>query len=470
MSEQMLGQSSEAAAGAAPGRTTVRELLAALRHVLAAETDRTRTQRAAILAFVIRIASAGIAYLSQVVLARWMGSFEYGAYVFVWVWVLVLGGLSNFGLNVAMMRFVPEYREKGRHDLLHGLLLGGRIVAVVGGTVVAGLGLAWLHFFGHLIAHHYVLPAYLALVCIPLFVLSDVQDGIGRAHQWILTGLLPPYVLRPLLLLAAMIGAHEIDLPMTATTAAGAAIIATWGAGMVQTLALSRRLRSEAKAPPRRAYDFRTWLAVSLPILMITGADLVIQNIDVVVISMHMTPRDVGIYFAGLKTMSLIAFVHYAVASAWSKEFSALHARGDGPELARSVREAVKWTFWPSLVGAAVILALGKPLLWLFGPEFTAAYGPMFVLAIGLLLKSAVGPAEFLLNMAGEQVRCGAVLLGTAALDIVLNLLLVPRYGLWGGAAATAISLALASLLFAALVRRRLGIDMPVWSRWPARP
>ena len=72
------------------------------------DRERSRTQRDAVAAFVVRIASAGILYLSQVVLARWMGGFEYGIYVFVWTWVLVLSGLSHLGLPTLMIRLVSE--------------------------------------------------------------------------------------------------------------------------------------------------------------------------------------------------------------------------------------------------------------------------------------------------------------------------------------------------------------------------
>ena len=117
-----------------------------IRRILVGDTDRTRTQRAALSAFAIRIMSAAIAYLSQVVLARWMGSFEYGAFVFVWVWVLILGGVSSLGLNIAMMRFVPDYRAKGDFDALRGLLMGGRLFVLTTSTCIAGLGLAGLAF------------------------------------------------------------------------------------------------------------------------------------------------------------------------------------------------------------------------------------------------------------------------------------------------------------------------------------
>ena len=62
---------------------------------------------AALTAFAVRVLSAAIAYLTQVVLARWMGSSEYGIFVWVWVWVLILGGLSGLGLQISLIRFVP---------------------------------------------------------------------------------------------------------------------------------------------------------------------------------------------------------------------------------------------------------------------------------------------------------------------------------------------------------------------------
>ena len=37
-----------------------------------------------------------------------------------------------------------------------------------------------------------VLPVFLALACVPMFTLSDVQDGIGRGQAWMWAALLPP--------------------------------------------------------------------------------------------------------------------------------------------------------------------------------------------------------------------------------------------------------------------------------------
>ena len=75
------------------------------------DAEHLLVQRLAGTVFLIRVASAALAFASQVLLARWMGSFEFGIYVYVWTWVLLLGQAIDLGLGTAAQRFVPEYRE-----------------------------------------------------------------------------------------------------------------------------------------------------------------------------------------------------------------------------------------------------------------------------------------------------------------------------------------------------------------------
>lgn len=461
-----MGQAKAASPAANPQVELARPLfagaVATLIAIFKGESETTRAQRDALTAFGVRVASAGLLYLTQIVLARWMGIFEYGIYVFVWTWVLVLGGLSHLGLNLVVIRLIPEYRERGHATALRGLIHGARITAFGLGSVIALAGAAGVYLLAPHLDSHYVLPLYLSLVCIPMFALTDVQDGVGRGHAWMGIALIPPYVLRPLLLLLAMVTAHFAGMPTTAVTAAGAAIFATWAAALVQLMLVNRQLSTTTEAGAR-SYDFAFWLKTSSPLLMIISADLVLQNADVLVISQFLSPTEVGIYFAAAKTMALIMFVHYAVGSAVANRFAALNARGDREALKAFVRDAVNWTFWPSLASALAILALGLPLLSLFGPQFQTGYPVMMILVLGFLARAAMGPAEFLLNMLGEQQLCAAVLAVTAALDIALNFALVPRYGLIGAAVATSISLVTAAVLNYVVARRRLEIEIAIW-------
>ena len=85
------------------------------------------------------------------------------------------------------------------------------------------------------------------------------------------------------------------------------------------------------------------------------------------------------------------------------------------------------------------------------------------VLMAGLLLNSFVGSVGYLMTMTGNQ-RQAAVIVGSGAvLNIVLNAMLIPRYGMTGAATATALSMVYWNLLMYLFVRVKLKINPSIW-------
>ena len=128
--------------------------------------------------------------------------------MFVWTWVLVLSGLSHLGLPTLVIRLVPEYLSAAEHGTLRGFLFGGRVVALLVGTATACAGLVTIWLLGERLDSHYVLPVCLALACVPLCALAMSRTASAAAaggSRWVS---LPPYILRPLLLLGCMAAAH----------------------------------------------------------------------------------------------------------------------------------------------------------------------------------------------------------------------------------------------------------------------
>ena len=130
------------------------------------EAEHLLVQRLAGTVFLIRVASALLAFGSQILFARWMGSFEFGIYVYVWTWVLLLGQAIDLGLGTAAQRFIPEYRQRGLLALLRGFVCGAM-------TTAGGLG----HALPYLIPEFWTATAIAAgVVVIELAAIAWVRN------------------------------------------------------------------------------------------------------------------------------------------------------------------------------------------------------------------------------------------------------------------------------------------------------
>jgi O-antigen/teichoic acid export membrane protein len=437
----------------------IARLRARSRGLLGGSSEASVTRRLAGIIFIIRVASAALAYLSQILLARWMGGSEYGVYVYVWTWVLLLGSMMDFGMSASAQKIIPEYRTHGEHALLRGFLFGSRWMTLAVSTVVAALLAGLVKLLSPWINAGEIVPLYVGCLTLPAFVVANTQDGIARSHDWMRLGLMPQFVVRQVLIIGLTAGALALGLRLGATVAMFASAGAVWLAMVGQMIVLNRRLAGHIE-PGSRAYDFRGWLAISLPILLVESFYLLLSYTDVLVLQQFRSSEEVGVYFAVVKTLALVSFIHYAMSATTAHRFAEYHALGDKPRLSAYVAHAIKWTFWPSLAATLLLLALGKPLLWLFGSQFVGGYDIMFIAAIGLVVRSAIGPVERLLNMLGHQHICALAYALAFVMNVVLCVILVPRFGGHGAAAATSISLAFETVLLFWIVRQRLGLHV----------
>jgi O-antigen/teichoic acid export membrane protein len=388
-----------------------------------------------------------------------MGGSDYGIYVYVWTWVLLLGSMMDFGISASAQKIIPEYRTRGEHALLRGFLSGSRWMVLAVSLVVSGMLAGVVKLLSPWIGADTILPLYIGCMTLPAFVVANTQDGIARSHDWMRLGLMPQFIVRQSLIIGVTAGMFALGFNLGATAAMLASAAAVWIAMIGQMVVLNRRLGHHIEPGPK-TYDISGWLTVSLPVLMVEGFYLLLSYTDVLVLQQFRSSEEVGIYFAVVKTLALVSFIHYAMSATTAHRFAEYHAIGDTARLSAYVAHAIKWTFWPSLAATIVLLALGKPLLWLFGPQFVIGYDIMFVAAIGLVVRSAIGPVERLLNMLGHQYICALAYALAFVMNVVLCIALVPRFGGHGAAAATSISLTFETVLLFWIVRRRLGLHV----------
>lgn len=418
-------------------------------------------RRAALVTLAIRVAGAALAYLAQVLMARWMGAHDYGIFSVVWTLVMILALFACLGFSSSPGRFIPLYRAEGALALLRGYLLTSRVMVFLAASAIGGAAALVLLLLRPALDPAYVQPLMLAMLALPFFALAGVQDGIARAHDRPDLGLMPGFIWRPLLILLLLFLAMQAGAVPDASTAVLAGVIASALVGLDQLWRLNRVIGRQVPAGPR-AHAPRLWLAVSLPMLLVEGFLQLVTSADVIMVSFWQSPDEVAVYFAASKTLALVHFIYFAVRAASAHRFAALHgASHDAAGRAAFeayVRRAGFWTFWPSVAAAAMLLGAAPFLLALFGPGFEAGTPLIAVLLIGVLARASAGPADALLTMCCLQNSCAMIYSGVFVLNVGLNLLLIPPFGLMGAAVATSLAISGEALGLILVTHRRLGV------------
>ena len=420
------------------------------------------TQRMAGTAFVIRMVSAAIMFVSQILLARWMGDYQFGTYVYVWTWLLLLGDIVHLGVPLTAQRYVPEYTQNRAFDLLRGYLSGSRWLTFGIATAIALVGALIVHALRGSLDADTVMPLYFGCVALPFYAFTFMVDGLARSYNWIGLALLPPYILRPLIVIVVAAALHVAGVPLDATTVTGILAGAIWFTALIQLLQLERGLRGAVPAGPK-TYAVRQWLGTSLPIILVWGFYTLLTSTDILVLKLFRPAQEIAHYYAAAKTLALVSIIYFAVAAAAAHRFTALHVAGDHAGLKAFATGTVRWIFWPSLAATLVILVLGRPVLTLFGPDFAAGYPVMAILAVGQLARATIGPAERLLNMLNQQRICALAYAVAFTVNIVGCFILAPLYGGIGAAIATAAAFLVETVLLFLIARARLSLHMFIW-------
>ncbi|MCT4654283.1 MAG: oligosaccharide flippase family protein [Cohaesibacter sp.] len=433
------------------------------------QTDKSIKQNA-IVTFGIRLLGAGLLYLVQIALARLLGESDYGLYALIWVWVVVLSQISCLGFNTAILRFFPRYILHSKPHNARAFLAQATSTALGFAALFALIGLVGTFTFSDWIEQSYIWPIYLAMACLPLFALGEIYEGAALSRSHIVAALVPSFILRPLILLISMLLAIFAGLPANATTAMQAALFATALATGIQVLTAKRKLHRELTlpaAPPHKGSQKQKqsqkqnlrWIEASAPLFLLDGFYLITLNADIILLGLFLGPDKIGIYYAAIKTLAMVSYIHFATSLVAARPFAdlfALHAPHE--EVNRLYRKMTHWTLWPSCLAALFIILASPYILSLFGPNFQQGQDIILILAIGLVIQGAAGPVQNLLNMAGLQKTSASSAFWAMAINISLNLALIPLLGLKGAAIATTISTAFQAGLMLYKAHKKLGL------------
>lgn len=249
------------------------------------------------------------------------------------------------------------------------------------------------------------------------------------------------------------------------------------GEQVLASILLARRWRADGLTVRLRSANRRELrdLVVTTWPLVIAGLSMVVyMRIDQIMLASMMGDAGVGLFSAAVKISEALYFIPMAAIATAAPALTAAHQRSQA-EYTRQMLRVMRILVWLALAVAAVLACSSHfIILTLYGPSYAPAAAVLSIHAwIYVLVSLNCCSNQWLLDKGYFHCNMYQTLAG-AAMNIALNLALIPRLGIMGAAIASlAGQFASVMLMVAVLSRTRplfrlqLASFAPVGVRWP---
>lgn len=411
----------------------------------------------------VKVAGAALGFGSHVVLARLLDANQYGVYLYVWTWIVVLSQVTRMGFDNVLIRFVAEFNAQEKWSRLKGLLYQARRNVVIVSVLFALIGAGVILMMSDQLESTMRSTFLVGFILLPVYALNFLNQSVLRGLKRVTRANVPDLVIRhtafvgSLAVLYLVIGQMTAPKAMALTLVVFGGVCATSGWWVYKFLPnrVTRGSRSD---------DERRWVRTALPYLLISGASLIESKTDLLTLGVFSTSTQVGVYGAAVRISVMVSFGLSAVNMTLAPFISELYSTGRKKQL----RSLIHWItagvgIFTVIVGA-IVAVYGKTILDLFGAEFAVGYTPLMILVAGKAVGALTGPAGYGMMMTGHQGAASRIEGITAVANLAGNLALVPLYGALGAAVATAATHSLRNVVFALTLYRRIGINATIFN------
>ena len=226
--------------------------------------------------------------------------------------------------------------------------------------------------------------------------------------------------------------------------------------------------RSDGKeSAEKEIMSYSTLLKISIPLMFAQSVQFIMAWTDKLMLGAIDTPNvvngittnieEVGVYYTAFKLSMFAAVALMAINSIASPKFAEMFAKNDMEGLKKVIHQSTKMIFWSSAPLVIIFFIFPEFFLGLFGEEFKIGVTAFIFLSCGRLISSFSGSVGNILQMTGNQNIYAKILLFGAILNVLLNLILIPRYGINGAAIASMSSLIVWNLSMVLVIKKKFG-------------
>jgi O-antigen/teichoic acid export membrane protein len=391
------------------------------------------------------VASVALGFALTLVVTRGLGAGGAGVFYVASGIFAILATLSMLGADIGCVRMVARYWAFGRVRELRTIIAVAVAPVFVLSTLVALAGVLLSGRAGDVFDTGDVTSALRVLLpVLPFAVVFAVVIGATRGLGTMVPHFATEQLGKPLARLVG-VGAF-VALGAGVTGALFAVSVTVVLATIISVIWLVRLLRRTEKGPARSAPASRYAIAVEFWRFafvrgLVSVPKVLVEWLDVILVGLLTSTAEAGVYAAVTRLIRVGSLGQRATILAMSPRISALFAVGDLAQVRTLYRISTAWIVACSFPAYLVLAFFSPTVVQILGDDFSQGAAVLTILSLAMLVDVAAGPVTTILLMAGKASWVLGNAIASLVINVSLNILLIPTFGITGAAIAWAASI-----------------------------
>ncbi|MDO8724574.1 MAG: flippase [Candidatus Methanoperedens sp.] len=399
--------------------------------------------------FIGTIIGMFLAFIGRVIIIRYTTQSEYGIFSIALVLLNILALVSTLGLQQGVVRQIAYFMGKEEGKKVNNIIKSSIQIILISSFLFSISLFILSDVISSKLYHipELSIPLKIFAITIPFFVFNSIFSAIFRGFgktepniyfQNILINVLQIICMGFVIIISLsfinLIYAFSVSIILTCT------IFAFYTAKKIHIPVKDLLNNTDSMK--------KSLLIFSLPLMTANIMFMVITWTDTLMLGYFTTPDVVGLYNSAVPLAHLIPVVLSSMLFLYVPIASQLYSQNLLDEMKRNYAILTKWIFSLTLPLFFIMFLFPETLLSnLFGSRYVEASAVLKILSLGMFVNTFLGPNAATLMTMGKTRFLMLTNFTGAILNILLNLVLIPSYGIMGAAIASAISISLINFL-----------------------
>lgn len=398
------------------------------------------------IAFAGSLFNYGSSFVFSIIVARMLGAEQLGLYSLALTITGFLSAVSFLGLNGGLLRYIPIAKRERNKAKIWGTIQIGTVIPTLVGLLlmfvllltVRPVSIEWFD------APALIPILWLAAFTIPLHTLAICLSNVAQAFKHFKYQV---YALDIAFNLAKLVLTVIFLVVGLGVMGVIGAYLAAWIISLVMLVYYVHRIFPLNRPINSAERHTGEMFHFSLPLHISRLLNTFGGNLETLVLGVFGIVADVGVYSAILRLSAIGNLFFSALRNISVPLISELYSQEKYDELGRLYQAVTKWSIMFNYPVFLTILVFSRPLLSIFGDDFTVGATGLVILAASNLFNAATGTCGVVINMSGRTKLSLVNSVIYLVTTIILDLLLIPRFQLIGAAWAGALTIVINNLI-----------------------